>query len=53
MEKLDVKCDSELENIINREIDSISSELREISLDVIDIYIHIYNPLDNVTYALI
>lgn len=35
MEKLDVKCDSELENIINREIDSISSELREISLDVI------------------
>jgi hypothetical protein len=35
MEKLDVKCDSELENIINQELDSISSELREISLDVI------------------
>lgn len=34
MQKLDVKCDSEIEAIINKEINSISDELREISLDV-------------------
>ncbi|KAI9480873.1 MAG: hypothetical protein EXX96DRAFT_482370 [Benjaminiella poitrasii] len=34
MEKLNVKCDHEIESIINKEVDSISSELRDISLDL-------------------
>ncbi|CEP17154.1 hypothetical protein [Parasitella parasitica] len=34
LEKLDVKCDSEIESIINKEINSISDELRKISLDL-------------------
>ncbi|KAG2190469.1 hypothetical protein INT46_001553 [Mucor plumbeus] len=34
LKKLDVKCDSEIEAIINREINSINDELREISLDL-------------------
>jgi hypothetical protein len=34
MKKLDVKCDSEVEQIINDSISSISAELRTISLDV-------------------
>lgn len=40
MNKLDVKCDQELENIINNAINDISAELRTISLDV-NIYIYI------------
>lgn len=34
MEQLDVKTDTEAENIIHSAIDKISTELREISLDV-------------------
>ncbi|KAI7899527.1 uncharacterized protein BX663DRAFT_521192 [Cokeromyces recurvatus] len=34
MKKLNVKCDNEIESIVNKEIDSISSELRDISLDI-------------------
>ncbi|KAI8370030.1 hypothetical protein EDC96DRAFT_440297 [Choanephora cucurbitarum] len=34
MEQLDIKCDDEITRVINRAIDAINDELREISLDL-------------------
>ncbi|RCH77546.1 hypothetical protein CU098_004463, partial [Rhizopus stolonifer] len=34
MEKLDIKCDEEITKVINKEIESVSAELRKISLDL-------------------